>query len=72
VLKAIARHSSAEVFTAAALLLVVGAAVIMERLGLSMSLGAFLSGLLLADSEFGTSWKPTSSPSKAFCWDCSS
>ncbi|MGZ8230385.1 MAG: cation:proton antiporter domain-containing protein, partial [Burkholderiales bacterium] len=52
VLKAIARHSSAEVFTAAALLLVVGAAVIMERLGLSMSLGAFLSGLLLADSEF--------------------
>lgn len=51
-LKFIARHSSAEVFTAAALLLVVGAAVIMERLGISMSLGAFLAGLLLADSEF--------------------
>jgi glutathione-regulated potassium-efflux system ancillary protein KefC/glutathione-regulated potassium-efflux system protein KefB len=52
VLKYIARHSSSEVFTAASLLLVVGAAVIMEHLGLSMSLGAFLAGLLLADSEF--------------------
>ena len=51
-LKFIARHSTAEIFTAAALLLVVGAAVIMERLGVSMSLGAFLAGLLLADSEF--------------------
>jgi glutathione-regulated potassium-efflux system ancillary protein KefC/glutathione-regulated potassium-efflux system protein KefB len=48
----IARHSSAEIFTAAALLLVVGAAMIMERLGISMSLGAFLAGLVLADSEF--------------------
>ncbi len=51
-LRFIARHSSPEVFTAAALLLVVSAAVIMERLELSMSLGAFLAGLLLADSEF--------------------
>jgi glutathione-regulated potassium-efflux system ancillary protein KefC/glutathione-regulated potassium-efflux system protein KefB len=51
-LKFIARHSSSEIFTAAALLLVVGSAVIMERLGISMSLGAFLAGLLLADSEF--------------------
>ncbi len=39
-------------FTAAALLLVVGAALIMERIGLSPSLGAFLAGVLLADSEF--------------------
>ncbi len=51
-LKFIARHSSREVFTAAALLLVVGAALIMEKIGLSMSLGAFLAGVLLADSEF--------------------
>ena len=51
-LKFIARHSSSEIFTAAALLLVIGAAVVMERLGISMSLGAFLAGLLLADSEF--------------------
>lgn len=52
VLKAIATHSSSEVFTAAALLLVVGASAIMESIGLSISLGAFLAGLLLADSEF--------------------
>jgi glutathione-regulated potassium-efflux system ancillary protein KefC/glutathione-regulated potassium-efflux system protein KefB len=51
-LKFIATHSSREVFTAAALLLVVGAALVMERIGLSMSLGAFLAGVLLADSEF--------------------
>ena len=51
-LKLLAQHSSREVFTAAALLLVVGAALLMEQLGLSMSLGAFLAGMLLADSEF--------------------
>ena len=51
-LRFIAGHSSREVFTAAALLLVVGAALLMEKIGLSMSLGAFLAGVLLADSEF--------------------
>jgi glutathione-regulated potassium-efflux system ancillary protein KefC/glutathione-regulated potassium-efflux system protein KefB len=51
-LKFIAAHSSREVFTAAALLMVVGSALIMEKIGLSMSLGAFLAGVLLADSEF--------------------
>lgn len=51
-LKFIARHSNREVFTAAALLLVIGAALVTEKIGLSMSLGAFLAGVLLADSEF--------------------
>lgn len=51
-LKFIARHGGREMFTAAALLLVVGAALAMESIGLSMSLGAFLAGVLLADSEF--------------------
>src|SRR5258706_4184866 len=51
-LKFIAAHSSREVFTAAALLLVVGSALTMEKIGLSASLGAFLAGVLLADSEF--------------------
>ncbi|MGB8275647.1 MAG: monovalent cation:proton antiporter-2 (CPA2) family protein [Alphaproteobacteria bacterium] len=41
-----------EVFVAAALLVVVGAAALMEMAGLSMSLGAFLAGVLLADSEY--------------------
>ncbi len=51
-LKFIANNRSREVFTAAALLLVIGTALIMEKIGLSMSLGAFLAGVLLADSEF--------------------
>jgi glutathione-regulated potassium-efflux system ancillary protein KefC/glutathione-regulated potassium-efflux system protein KefB len=51
-LKAVAQYGGREVFTAAALLLVVGAALLMESIGLSMSLGAFLAGVLLADSEF--------------------
>lgn len=41
-----------EIFTAAALLLVVGTALAMEGVGLSASLGAFIAGLLLADSEY--------------------
>jgi glutathione-regulated potassium-efflux system ancillary protein KefC/glutathione-regulated potassium-efflux system protein KefB len=52
VLRLIARHGGREVFTAAALLLVVGAALFTRSIGLSMSLGAFLAGVLVADSEF--------------------
>lgn len=41
-----------ELFTATALLLVVGIALIMQQLGLSMALGTFLAGVLLAESEY--------------------
>jgi len=41
-----------ELFTAMALLVVVGAALIMQFAGLSMVLGAFIAGMLLADSEY--------------------
>ena len=41
-----------EVFTAATLLIVIATALAMEQVGLSMSLGAFLAGVLLADSEY--------------------
>jgi glutathione-regulated potassium-efflux system ancillary protein KefC/glutathione-regulated potassium-efflux system protein KefB len=41
-----------DIFTATALLLVVGSALAMVWAGLSMSLGAFLAGVLLADSEY--------------------
>ncbi len=41
-----------EVMTAAALLVVLGAAVAMQFAGMSMALGAFLAGLLLAESNF--------------------
>ena len=41
-----------EIFTAAALLIVVGVASIMQVVGLSPALGAFLAGVVLAESEF--------------------
>jgi monovalent cation:proton antiporter-2 (CPA2) family protein len=41
-----------EIFTAAALLTVTATAMAMSAVGLSMSLGAFLAGVLLADSEY--------------------
>lgn len=41
-----------EIFTASALLLVVAVAALMELVGLSPALGAFLAGVVLADSEF--------------------
>ncbi|WP_428772662.1 glutathione-regulated potassium-efflux system protein KefB [Vibrio sp.] len=41
-----------ELFTVAALLLVIGIALMMQSLGLSMALGTFLAGVLLAESEY--------------------
>ena len=52
VLRAVAATKVTEVFTAAALLIVVATALLVDAVGLSMSLGAFLAGVLLADSEF--------------------
>ena len=52
VFRAIARWGSDETFTAAALLIVIGAALLMEWVDLSMGLGAFIAGMLLADSEY--------------------
>ena len=51
-LRIVARTGANEVFTAFALLTVVGATLLMEQLGLSATLGAFLAGVLLADSEY--------------------
>jgi monovalent cation:proton antiporter-2 (CPA2) family protein len=47
----IATQANREIFTAAALLLVIAAALGTSLIGLSMSLGAFLAGVILADSE---------------------
>ena len=52
VLRWIANSGTPEIFTAASLLLVVGIAGLMLTVGLSMALGAFLAGVLLADSEY--------------------
>lgn len=48
----VARTRMPEVFTASALLVVLGTAWIMQEAGLGASLGAFIAGVLLADSEF--------------------
>lgn len=52
ILRYIAASGVREVFTAAALLLVLGSALFMEALGLSMALGTFIAGILLAESEY--------------------
>ena len=52
VFSVIAASGIQEIFTAAALLTVIGTSLLVSSVGLSMSLGAFLAGVLLADSEF--------------------
>ena len=52
VFRIVARTGLPEVSTATALLVVIGTAWLMELAGISMALGAFLAGLLLADSEY--------------------
>lgn len=52
IFRIIARSNVRETFTAISLLLVVGAALLMGWLGLSAALGAFLAGVILADSEY--------------------
>ncbi|MCB2022932.1 MAG: cation:proton antiporter, partial [Burkholderiaceae bacterium] len=51
-LRWIAGSKTPEIFTAASLLLVVATAALMQSVGLSMALGAFLAGVLLAESEY--------------------
>ena len=50
--RAAAGAGTPEVFTATALLVVIGTAWLMDIAGISMSLGAFIAGVLLADSEY--------------------
>ncbi len=52
VFRIVAKARSQELFTATALLVVIGTALLVSKVGLSMSLGAFLAGVLLADSEY--------------------
>ncbi|MDC9825855.1 monovalent cation:proton antiporter-2 (CPA2) family protein [Devosia sp. ZB163] len=52
VFKLLAESKAREVMTAAALLVVLGAALIMELGGLSMAMGAFMAGVLLSTSTF--------------------
>jgi len=52
VLRVIVKTGMREIFTAFALLLVIAIALLMQWVGMSMALGAFMAGMLLADSEY--------------------
>ena len=52
ILRYIANTGMREIFIAFALFLIMGVAMLMQYVGLSMGLGAFLAGVLLADSEY--------------------
>ena len=52
VFRIVASADTGETFTATALLVVLGTAVIVEMAGMPMAIGAFLAGVLLADSEY--------------------
>ena len=52
IFRLVARTRVKEAMTASALLTVVGVTLVMEQAGLSASLGAFIAGVLLADSDY--------------------
>ena len=52
VLHWVARSEVPEIFTASAVLLVLGTAAVTEHVGLSMAMGAFIAGLLIAESAY--------------------
>ena len=51
-LRLVAKTKMREIFTASSLLIVIAIAVLMTKVGLSPALGAFLAGVVLANSEF--------------------
>ena len=61
----IAASGVKEIFTASALLLVIGSALFMDALGLSMALGTFIAGILLAESEYRHELEVAIDPFKA-------
>src|SRR6201999_3335330 len=63
-MKSVARAKSEELFMAACLLVVIGAGLAAAAAGLSMALGAFIAGLLLAETEFRHEIEVTIEPFK--------
>jgi len=63
-LRSVAKAKSEELFVAACLLVVIGAGLISALTGLSMALGAFIAGLLLAETEFRHEVEVTIEPFK--------
>jgi CPA2 family monovalent cation:H+ antiporter-2 len=63
-LKSVARAKSEEMFVAACLLVVIGAGLVSALAGLSMAIGAFIAGLLLAETEYRHEVEVTIEPFK--------
>jgi CPA2 family monovalent cation:H+ antiporter-2 len=63
-MRSVARAKSEELFVAACLLVVIGAGLVSALTGLSMALGAFIAGLLLAETEFRHEVEVTIEPFK--------
>lgn len=63
-MKSVAKAKSEELFMAASLLIVIGAGLLSAVAGLSMALGAFVAGLLLAETEFRHELEVTIEPFK--------
>jgi monovalent cation:H+ antiporter-2, CPA2 family len=63
-LRSVARAKSEELFVAACLLVVIGSGLVSAFTGLSMALGAFIAGLLLAETEFRHEVEVTIEPFK--------
>ncbi|MBS0333765.1 MAG: cation:proton antiporter, partial [Proteobacteria bacterium] len=63
-MRSVARAKSEELFVAACLLVVIGAGLIAAATGLSMGLGAFVAGLLLAETEYRHEVEVTVEPFK--------
>lgn len=60
----VAGTQSTELFVAATLFVIVGAALAAHQAGLSMALGAFVAGLMLAETEYGKAIEATIAPFK--------
>ncbi len=63
-MRSVARAKSEELFMAACLLVVIGAGLVSALTGLSMALGAFIAGLLLAETEYRHEVEVTIEPFK--------
>lgn len=64
VFRLVMRFGNPEIFTASALLIVIGAGLIANSVGLSMGLGAFIAGVLLADSSYRHEFEANIEPFK--------
>jgi monovalent cation:proton antiporter-2 (CPA2) family protein len=71
-LRTVARYGNNELMTAATLLIVLGIALLIEGAGFSLGMGAFIAGILLANSSFRHQLETDIEPFKGLLLGCSS